>query len=379
MKNYDYIIVGAGAAGLMMAYRMAKDTFFDNKSILIVDKEKKTQNDRTWCYWENGAGEWDAILHTSWKEIIFDSEFYATQENIAPYQYKMIRSSSFYNKIWDFVATKNNFEFLSSTIKKIEQQNNFALVTTNSTTYKSKHVLNSVVFDKTYLEQTKYPVLKQHFVGWFVEVEQDTFNDSVATFMDFKIQQQGNTRFMYILPLSKKVVLFEYTLFSEDLLAYETYEKAIQNYLAEKGITNYKIIEKEDGIIPMTSYKFWKSNSKNIVNIGTAGGWSKASTGFTFRNTTKKTAVLLDFLKRDKPLNTFHKRNKFWFYDLLMLDVLSKENYLGASLFSRLFKRNKTQQILKFLDDETSFLEDLKIMATMPTSKFLSAFFKRLF
>ena len=41
MKNYDYIIVGAGASGLLMAYRMSKDSFFDNKQILIIDKEQK--------------------------------------------------------------------------------------------------------------------------------------------------------------------------------------------------------------------------------------------------------------------------------------------------------------------------------------------------
>ena len=39
MKDYDYIILGAGASGLMLAYRMASDLFFDNKSILILDKD----------------------------------------------------------------------------------------------------------------------------------------------------------------------------------------------------------------------------------------------------------------------------------------------------------------------------------------------------
>lgn len=379
MKNYDYIILGAGAAGLMMAYRMANDAFFDNKSILILDKERKTQNDRTWCYWENGVGEWDAILQTSWKEIIFDSEFYSTKEDLKPYQYKMIRSSSFYDKIWNFIATKKNFYFTPVTVKSIEQKGDFANIVTNKENFQTKYLLNSIVFEKSYLKQTKYPVLNQHFVGWFIEVEEAIFDASVATFMDFKIPQKGNTRFMYILPISKKVALFEYTLFSEELLTYETYEKAIQNYLNEKGITKYKIIEKEDGIIPMTSFKFWKSNSENIIHIGTAGGWSKASTGFTFKNTTKNTQKLVAFLKTEKPLSKFHKKNKFWFYDLLFLDVLAIENHLGANLFARLFQKNKTQQILKFLDNETTFLEDLKIMATMPSLKFMKVLFKRIF
>ena len=76
MQNYDYIITGSGASGLMLAYRMAKDSFFDNASILIIDKEKKTSNDRTWCFWENGEGEWDELLHKSWDKILFESFTY---------------------------------------------------------------------------------------------------------------------------------------------------------------------------------------------------------------------------------------------------------------------------------------------------------------
>jgi len=67
MQKYDYIITGSGASGLMLAYRMAKDSFFDTASILIIDKEKKTSNDRTWCFWENGKGEWDDLVHKSWR------------------------------------------------------------------------------------------------------------------------------------------------------------------------------------------------------------------------------------------------------------------------------------------------------------------------
>jgi lycopene beta-cyclase len=62
MKQTDYLILGAGASGLMLAYRMAKDPFFDHKSILILDQEQNKGNDRTWCFWEKGTGEWDPLL-----------------------------------------------------------------------------------------------------------------------------------------------------------------------------------------------------------------------------------------------------------------------------------------------------------------------------
>jgi len=59
MPTYDYIIIGAGAAGLMLADTMGKDAFFAEKSILLLDKDTKETNDRTWCFWEKGTGLFD--------------------------------------------------------------------------------------------------------------------------------------------------------------------------------------------------------------------------------------------------------------------------------------------------------------------------------
>jgi len=172
--------------------------------------------------------------------------------------------------------------------------------------------------------------------------------------------------------------LFEYTLFSKDLLPYNDYKVEIEKYLREKNITDYEIVEKEQGSIPMTCYKFWNHNSKNIINIGTAGGWSKASTGFTFKNTTKKTIKLIEYIKQNKPLPKFHELNKFWFYDLLLLDILSKKNHLGAFLFGKMFQKNAPKQILKFLDEDTSLAEDLQIQLKMPPINFIKALLIRI-
>ena len=379
MVNFDYIIVGAGASGLMMAYRMSQDTFFDDKTILLLDKEKKQKNDRTWCYWKDNHDEWNDIVTTSWKKIIFKSDFYTGEENIAPNTYKMIRSKDFYEKIWKHLASKKNISFQAENVLNIKQLENEASVKTTNKVYRATTILNSILFSDDYQKQNKYPVLQQHFVGFFIKTKDPIFNDSAATFMDFTVQQKGNTRFMYILPYTKNEALFEYTLFSKDLLPYNDYKIEIENYLADRNITDYKIVEKEQGAIPMTCYKFWQHNSKNIIHIGTAGGWSKASTGFTFKNTTRKTTQLINHIKENKPLVNFHKIDKFWFYDLLLLDILSKKNHLGASIFGQMFQKNHPNKILKFLDEETSLKEDLSIQLKMPIFLFVKALFRRVF
>jgi lycopene beta-cyclase len=227
--------------------------------------------------------------------------------------------------------------------------------------------------------QTKYPLLQQHFVGWFIKSKEEVFEKETATFMDFSVEQKGNTRFMYVLPTSSTEALLEYTLFSKELLALSEYENEIQNYIQKLGITEYEIVEKEQGNIPMTCLPFWKNNSKNILNIGSAGGWTKASTGYTFKNTTKKAKQLVSFLDNNSDFRKFQKRDKFWFYDLLLLDILDQKNHLGSTIFSSMFQKGNATVIFKFLDEETSFLEDLQVIWKCPKGLFVKALFSRIF
>lgn len=379
MKNYDYLIVGAGASGLMLAYRMASDNYFDDKSILIIDQEKNKGNDRTWCFWDLSNSEWDSVISKSWKKVYFGSPEYSETLDLRPYQYNMIRSEAFYSKLWKKIAKKKNIDFKNETLESLEDHDQFVTVVTSKKIYNVKKVFSSVLLDNSYTFQDKYPVLKQHFIGWFIKTKDQVFDDEIATFMDFNIPQKNNTRFMYVLPTSKREALVEYTLFSESLLPEKEYENEIIEYLKNKNISSYEIVEKERGSIPMTSYVFSKANSKNVLYIGTAGGWTKASTGYTFMSTTNKSKELISFIKTNKSFTKFSKRNKFWFYDLLLLDVLADDNANGAKLFASLFKKTNIETIFKFLDEKSKLSEDLKIITGVPPFKFVLAVAKRLF
>ena len=379
MTKSDYIILGAGASGLLLAYRMSQDSYFDDKSILIIDQVKDKGNDRTWCYWEEGKGEWDDLLTKTWPKVFFGSASFSETIPIAPFSYKMIRSEKFYHKLWESINLKTNITFIEDSVKTFAEVSEGVEVVTNLSTYFGAKLLNSISNKAVYENQQKYPVLQQHFMGWFIKTKQDCFDDSVASFMDFKIPQKGNTRFMYVLPMDKKTALFEYTLFSKELLQHSEYENAIKDYLKEQKITDFEIIEKEMGSIPMTSFKFEELNSKNILNIGTAGGWTKASTGYTFNNTSKKTKHLVKFLKTGNYFTQFSKKTKFWFYDLLFLDVLANDNANGSNVFAAMFKKVNIKTILKFLDEESNLIQDLKIITSVSPKTFMRAIFKRLF
>ena len=377
IKDYDYIITGMGAAGLILAYNMSKDRFFDTKAILLMDKSIKNVNDRTWCFWNNDHNEVEDLVSKSWGTIGFKGEDFDKDFSIYPSNYKCINSIDLYNKLIEVISGKDNFYMITSSVSSINEQGSHVIVQAGRETYTATKVFNSIIFDFNFRNDNTYPLLHQHFVGWFIETDTDQFNDKVADFMDFSVPQKGNTRFMYVLPFTKRKALVEYTLFSKDLLKKEEYDRAIEDYLLRKGITNYKVVDTESGCIPMTCFPFWKKNSKNIIHIGTAGGWTKASTGFTFSSILRKTDRLILHIKSDKSLNSFNRTTKYWFYDLLFLDFLSQNNERGKEIFTRMFKSNDPERILRFLDEETTFWEEVRIMSSMPRMKFTMLFFKR--
>lgn len=380
MPNYDYIIIGAGASGLLLADALGRDDFFSNKSILLLDKDIKNSNDRTWCFWENRPSEFDTILHKTWPEIYFAGKALKLATNISPYQYKMLRGIDFYESYLEKIKGYSNITFTQEKVNSILEIEHEVRVNTEESSYTAKKVFNSIFDYKKLFNQTKYPILQQHFLGWFVKTEKPVFNAEQATFMDFSIPQKGNTRFMYVLPFSEKEALVEYTLFSENTLDKEEYENAIKSYLKDKlAIAEYTITEVEQGNIPMTCFDFSTANSNRILNIGIAGGWAKPSTGYTFYNSTKKVRKLIYHLKSNKPLSKFSKKTRFWYYDLLLLDILKKDNSLGQSIFEAMFTKRKPQLILKFLDEKTTFWEELQLIWACPKIPFIKALFARLF
>lgn len=380
MNTYDYIIIGAGAAGLMLADAMGRDHFFSQKSILLLDSDKKKSNDRTWCFWEKGKGRFDGILSSSWKEIIFSAAGYHRSTEITPYKYKMIKGIDFYNFSFKCINKYANIHFAIEKVTGVEESKEFVTVTTASKKeYRSLQIFSSMLGHINGTGTDKLPWLQQHFIGWFVKTRTSQFNENAATFMDFSVPQKGNTRFMYVLPLSTNEALIEYTLFSESLLPKIEYEEAIVSYLTDRlGIEDFEITDREEGNIPMTCYNFTQHNTARIFHIGAAGGWTKPSTGYTFKNTAKKTAALVKHLKNKKSLLSFTQKRRFWYYDLLFLDILAKHNEKGHMIFEQLFKKRDPRLILKFLDEETTILEDLMVIAACPKRIFMMALVRRL-
>lgn len=376
-STYDYIIAGAGCAGLSLAVHLILSGKFSDKKILIVDKEQKNKNDRTWCFWEKEPGLFDRIVYKQWEKLWFHGEDFSRLLELLPYQYKLIRGIDFYTYCFNLISKQSNIIVRRGDIREIKNENGKPVITIGDEKISAGYIFNSILFSKPRLQKREYYLL-QHFKGWTIETEKACFDPGKATLMDFRVDQQQGTSFVYIMPFSEKDALIEYTLFSGKLLEPNQYEAGLTAYIQkflEAG--SYKIKEEEVGVIPMTNHRFAASDG-NIINIGTAGGQTKGSSGYTFRFIQKHSALIVQRLVSGKsPVVNVSKR-KFHFYDSVLLNIFQEKKIPGKKIFSALFKKNKPQRLLRFLDNESSLGEDLQIISSLPTWPFLKAAAKQL-
>ncbi|NND16817.1 MAG: lycopene cyclase [Eudoraea sp.] len=378
--KYDYIIIGAGASGLMLASALDQDPFFATKKVLLLEKQSARSNDRTWSYWEQGSGPFDTLLTAQWQQTKFKGTQGELVRDIHPYSYKMLRGEDFYAHHYEILKNSKIVTLSNESVIHTNETENKVEVRTEENTYTGSYVFNSIFSPPSVKEQKRHPLIQQHFIGWFIRADRPIFKKEVATFMDFSVAQKGNTRFMYVLPFSETEGLVEYTLFSKDLLDSSEYEAAIKNYISEDlGCDSFEIVEKEKGSIPMTAFDFSKRNTKRICHIGSAGGWTKPSTGFTFSNSMKMTKKMIRLLKDGNSFTELkpHKRHRF--YDTLLLDILANKNHLGGSIFEAMFQKRSPQLILAFLEERTTLWQELTVIWACPKRPFLSALFKRIF
>ena len=376
-QRFDFIFTGAGCAALSLLMRMIKCGRFSNSRILLIDRDRKISNDRTWCFWEKENGFFQEIVYKKWDHLDFFNENSPVYLDMNPYTYKMIRGIDLYHYSFNEIKKQANIVAINGDVQKISCDYGNTTIEIDNEPWNGGHatIFNSIY--RTPQNKDGLIYLLQHFAGWIIESDRKAFDPHKGTLMDFRISQQPGTGFVYTLPLSENKALVEYTLFTETLLEKHQYHQSLRSYIREfLKIDGYEIREEEFGIIPMTNqvFDFYKDG---VYNIGTAGGQTKASTGYSFQFIQKQSQCIVDCLMENRSLRSLRPAPKrFQFYDEVFLRMLSKGKLSGVDIFSRLFARNKASAIFRFLDNETSLAEELRIISSLPALPFLRAAFK---
>ncbi len=374
--KFDFAIVGTGAAGLHLAMAMARDSYFADKSILLLDKAPKTENDKTWCFWEKGEGKWDSISTRIWEKGDFYGKNCHVDLQMNGYKYKMLRAIDFYQSAQTFLSEFSNIVFEYADVNDITsaQEN---IIHTSKGLFSAETIFDSRIDPKFFKKEDNYIRLVQHFKGWLIEAPPNTFDKDRFVMMDYRIRWKDSSSFTYVLPLNDRKALIEFTLFNEEMLEDDDYDVILEKYCRDiLKLQEYNILEIEKGQIPMSDYPFHKDHiSTSVIKIGTAGSWVKSSSGYSFKNAERNSSKIVENIKSGRALDVGLINKKFRWYDKVFLGVLRRNNEMGEELFSSMYEKNKTEQILKFLDEETSLGEEIRITSSFRWGPFLKEIF----
>ncbi|MEW1612523.1 MULTISPECIES: lycopene cyclase family protein [unclassified Streptomyces] len=375
MPDPDVVIVGAGAAGLSLAYRLCAPDGAVPLSVVLVDAPPGPLRapPRTWCFWEPPGGAYDSALAASWPRLrVRAADGAATVIRPAPFRYKMLRSDAFEALVDRRLAAAPGFRRIEATVTAVrDAPGGGAEVLAQDA--RGEHVLvrGRHVFDSRPpgLLPPARTTLLQHFQGWFVRTERPSFDPATADLMDFRTPQPARgLSFGYVLPLDPHTALVEYTEFSPAPLDTEGYLRALRHYTQEiLELGEFQVTAEERGVIPMTDGRFPHRGGRSVYRIGTAGGATRPSTGYTFAAVQRQSRAVAARLRAGRELRMPAPHGP-WprAMDAVMLRALDSGRVDGADFFTRLFRAVPGERLLRFLDGSTRIHEDLLIGLRTP-------------
>ena len=354
MKDFDYVIIGGGCAGLSLAYELEIHEKLKDKTLAIIEPRKEYKRDKTWSFWKVAPHNFEDCVKKNWENFSFNISGKTNYLECKNFPYQSVDSGLFYEKIMNKLKKNENIFFFKN-IEEINKQNSLIF---NSVPNIKKNHLN----------------LWQHFCGVEIKTDNDIFDEKIFNLMDFDCEQRESVHFFYTLPYEKNRALVETTWLSKmNDNSQKDYENQINNYIKNNlKIKSYEITYKEEGAIPL--FYPLNKNEKNKINIGTAGGMTRLSTGYTFLNIQEHSKYIRENIDNISNAKKFEIDRKYQFLDEIFLRVLEKNPEKMSDVFFRMFKTSP-KTVIKFLSNKSNFLEDLSIIFKMPKLIFIKALF----
>lgn len=371
----DVVIVGGGASGLSLAHHLART---GRTAVTVVEAPDGPLRpaERTWCYWDEGPGEFDDAVAASWTRLrVHGRDGDAITADPAPLRYRMLRSATFESLVHSRLARHPRARVLRATAHDVRDGAHGAEVRCTAPDGRGLTLRAGYVFDSR--PPRRLPpartTLLQHFRGWFVRTAAPRFDPCVADLMDFRVPQpRHGLAFGYVLPLAPDRALVEYTEFSRAPLGTAAYEAALRHYTGEVLRLGALSVESaEQGVIPMTDARFPRRVGRAVFRIGAAGGATRPATGYTFAAVQRQSRRVARALSEGGEVVPPPHGRRALAMDAVLLRALDTGRVDGPDFFTGLFRRVPAERLLRFLDGATSPWEEFGIGLRTPVGPML--------
>ncbi|MDA0314545.1 MAG: lycopene cyclase family protein [Bacteroidetes bacterium] len=369
MKKYDYILAGGGCAGLSLVYHLLESSLKDSQ-ILIIDPSQGEIPNKTWCYWsKESLPIHPKAARFSWNSFYLKDAKQQLTQPLNELSYHHLNSHDFYAHVLEKIGQFPNVHFLKEEVLELIPTGTKIQVATKAATFSASFVFDS----RIKLSETNESILNQVFIGIRIKVSEPIFDPKKWGLMDFETRPSKGFDFIYTLPFSTDEALIEYTTYTKEERSEGELLEELQQFLLQKyGSIAYDIKFQESGKIPMSTRQFSTSVSPRHIPIGTAAGWTKPSTGYTFAPIQENCSALVDCLERGilNGLN-FPRKKRFIFYDNILLSIAHHWPKRLPDVFINLFSTSPPDLVFRFLAEKTSFWEELKLLSRLKFGIFL--------
>jgi lycopene beta-cyclase len=381
--DVDVLLAGGGGAALcvLLALVDAADAGRLRRPlrVLVVDPvpgDDAEARHRTWCSWGAPDPLLAPVVHASWRRVRVRDDRRDLLLDLDPLHYRLVRSEDLAQHVAERLASAPALvvERVTAPVTAVVPgPDGRVRVGWAGGAARARLVLDS----RPVRPQRAGSVFWwQHFRGWTLPAGSvPGLAPDVAELMDFRTAQPpSGLSFGYVLPLPDGRALAEYTEFSPRRLDDAGYDRALRGYLDLLGVAPGVVPDHvETGAIPMTDARFDRAAGGRVVRLGTAGGATRGSTGYTFSAMLRDGRAVADLvcaggLDGDAAvrLPPPYPRRHRWM-DAVQLRALDDGVVDGPRFFTDLFRRQPAQRVLRFLDGATTPLEELAVMSAAPT------------
>jgi lycopene beta-cyclase len=378
----DLIIAGAGCAGLSALWHVLQSSAADRR-IIVVDRGFAPTDDRTWAFWGTADAPFAQLADRRWDRVRVRFPGWETTGQLqrppasnpaGRRTYMRVRRRTYDQHVLDAASARRNVRFVAQDIVGIRDDHDAGVVSLPEGELRAPVVLQSVQLspdDRT--APVRHP-LGQHFGGWEVRTERAVFDPQVVTLMDFDTEQHDGVAFFYVLPEAPDRALIEHTAFSLHRRPRSFHDDHVRARLDELGAGEVTVTRTEYGSIPMEDRRIRQRWGEHVWNLGTVGGMTKPTTGYTFQRIHAQTRHLVStWAAHGRPCPLPGVPWRYGFADRTLLHLLHHRPDLGRPIFERLFSTSTVDDVLTFLDEDSALMSDARMVARLPWAPFLRA------
>ncbi len=358
------LVIGAGLSGSLVVRALA--ACGARGPVVLADAREQPTRGRFWASWEPrtappaGARSFERLRVAGAKgEVILQ---------LQDHRYVVIDGDEL-QVLTDAALARLDGRRRTTTVTAIRTGEHRPEVATRDGVITADVVLDSVGLGDT---TTHTPRAWLHFTGWRVRCDSAAFDADTVTLMDLRVPQRRCVRFVYVLPESDRSALVEMTTFSSTPDPIDDADDLVEHLDTMTAGSAWSVTGRERGSLALVPWRR-RVGDGQYLTIGTAAGLVKASTGYGARlMSMDATAVARAIVAGRPPRGAFRRPRRAWMDDVFLQLAITEPDAVVNALES-LFAKNPPDRVVRFLNEESTLIEEVRILRSLPASPFLRA------